>query len=70
VQDELSVTKGVTIRLVEIADLLGVSKQSAHQIAGDSSSPAPVAEDHRGRMWDRREVTAQAKTCRAAKPWR
>jgi predicted DNA-binding transcriptional regulator AlpA len=58
------------IRLVEIAELLGVSKQRAHQIAEERGFPAPVAEDGRGRLWDRREVTAWAKRWRREKPWR
>jgi hypothetical protein len=37
------------MRLVEIAELLGVSKQRAHQIAEEKGFPAPLAEDARGR---------------------
>ena len=44
------------LRLIEIAELLGVSKQRAHQIAAEDGFPEPVAEDARGRLWDRREV--------------
>jgi predicted DNA-binding transcriptional regulator AlpA len=61
---------GETLRLVEIAELLGVSKQRAHQIARDPSFPAPVTEDYRGRLWSRRDVTAWAKRWHAEKPWR
>jgi predicted DNA-binding transcriptional regulator AlpA len=46
------------LRLVDVAQLLGVSKQRAHQLARERGFPAPVAEDYRGRMWDRHEVTA------------
>ena len=60
----------VTVRLVEIAELLGVSKQRVHQIADEKGFPAPVAEDARVRLWDRREVTAWAKRWRREKPWR
>jgi predicted DNA-binding transcriptional regulator AlpA len=49
-----------TLRLVEIAELLGVSKQRAHQIADEPGFPAPVERDGRGRMWSRREVAAWA----------
>jgi predicted DNA-binding transcriptional regulator AlpA len=49
------------IRLVEIAELLGVSKQRVHQIADEYGFPAPIAENHRGRLRDRREVAAWAK---------
>jgi hypothetical protein len=59
-----------TVRLVEIAELLGVSKQRVHQIAAERDFTAPVSEDGRGRLWDRREVTAWAKDWRPEKPWR
>jgi predicted DNA-binding transcriptional regulator AlpA len=58
------------VRAVEIAELLGVSKQRAHQIADEDGFPAPVAEDVRGPLWDRREVAAWAKRWRREKPWR
>jgi hypothetical protein len=48
------------VRLVEIAELLGVSKQRAHQIADEPGFPSPVAEDARGRVWSRFEVQAWA----------
>ena len=57
-----------TVRIIEIAELLGVTKQRAHQIADENGFPAPVAEDLRGRLWDRREVTAWAKVWRARNP--
>jgi predicted DNA-binding transcriptional regulator AlpA len=59
-----------TIRLVEIAELLGVSKQRVHQIADEEGFPPPVAEDGRGRLWNPREVQAWAKRWHSAKPWR
>ena len=59
-----------TVRLIEVAELLGVSKQRAHQIADEDGFRAPVDEDVRGRLWDRREVTAWAKRWRREKPWR
>jgi hypothetical protein len=34
-----------TVRIVEIAELLGVSKQRAHQLAAERDFPAPVTED-------------------------
>jgi hypothetical protein len=45
-----------TVRLIEIAELLGVTKQRAHQLAEKKGFPAPLAEDGRGRLWDRREL--------------
>jgi hypothetical protein len=59
-----------TVRIIEIAEILGVSKQRAHQITDEDRFPAPVTEDDRGRLWDRREVNAWAKTWRSEKPWR
>jgi hypothetical protein len=58
------------VRLVEIAELLGVSKQRAHQIAPEKGFPAPLAEDTRGRVWSRREVAVWARKWRISKPWR
>jgi predicted DNA-binding transcriptional regulator AlpA len=59
-----------TVRLVEIAELLGVSKQRAHQIAEENGFPAPLFEDVRGRVWSRHEVQAWAKRWRRERPWR
>jgi predicted DNA-binding transcriptional regulator AlpA len=58
------------IRLIEIAELLGVTKQRAHQIAEERGFPAPLAEDARGRVWSRREVAVWARKWRTSKPWR
>jgi predicted DNA-binding transcriptional regulator AlpA len=65
-----NVAQARTVRLVEIADLLGVSKQRAHQIAEEKGFPAPLAVDARGRVWSRFEVQRWAKGWRAEKPWR
>jgi predicted DNA-binding transcriptional regulator AlpA len=59
-----------TLRLVEFAELLGVSKQRAHQIAEEKGFPAPLAEDAGGRVWGRYEVAAWAKGWRRERPWR
>jgi hypothetical protein len=53
---------------MEIAELLGVSKQRAHQIAEEKGFPAPVAEDARGRLWGRYEVQAWASIGEARSP--
>jgi predicted DNA-binding transcriptional regulator AlpA len=66
----MSGRRSPSVRLIEIAELLGVSKQRAHQIAEEKGFPAPLAEDGRGRLWDRREVRAWAKGWRREKPWR
>jgi predicted DNA-binding transcriptional regulator AlpA len=59
-----------SIRLVEIAELLGVTKQRAHQLADEPDFPAPLAQDASGRVWSRYEVQAWAKRWRGEKPWR
>jgi predicted DNA-binding transcriptional regulator AlpA len=59
-----------SVRLVEIAKLLGVSKQRAHQIAEEQGFPTPLAEDARSRVWSRFEVQAWARGWRREKPWR
>jgi predicted DNA-binding transcriptional regulator AlpA len=59
-----------TIRLVEIAEPLGVSKQRAYQTAEENGFPPPLAEDAHGRVWSRYEVQAWAKRWRREKPWR
>jgi hypothetical protein len=58
------------MRPVEIAELLGVRRRRAHQIANEPGFPARLAEDARGRVWSRNEVQAWAKTWRAERPWR
>jgi hypothetical protein len=58
------------MRLVDIAELLGVTKQRAHQIAEEKGFPAPLERDGRGRLWARRDVQAWANEWRASKPWR
>lgn len=42
--------------VVEIAELLGVTKQRAHQLAAEPGFTAPLAEDGWGRLWGRGEV--------------
>jgi predicted DNA-binding transcriptional regulator AlpA len=64
------VSSSKTIRLVEIAEILGVTKQRAHQIATEHGFPKPLAEDVRGRVWRRSEIQAWAKRWRREKPWR
>lgn len=58
------------VRLVEIADLLGVTKQRAHQIAQEEGFPAPVGREGQSRLWDRREVEIWVKAWRREKGWR
>ena len=58
------------VRVVDIAELLDVTKQHAHQIADEPGFPAPVGREGQSRLWDRREVQAWAKRWRREKPWR
>ena len=59
-----------TVRLVEIATLLGVTMQRAHQIADEDGFPLPVGRGGQSRLWDRREVETWAKEWRRERPWR
>jgi excisionase family DNA binding protein len=62
---------GSTIRLVDIARLLGVSKQRVHQLASEGRLPAPVGRDSRGRLWSRKKVQAWVRQeWRGSRPWR
>jgi predicted DNA-binding transcriptional regulator AlpA len=66
----MSGRRSPSVRIVEIAEILGVSKQRAHQIADEPGFPAPIERDGRGRLWSRREVERWAKQWRREKPWR
>jgi predicted DNA-binding transcriptional regulator AlpA len=59
-----------TIRLVEIAELLGVTHQRASVIVRQPGFPKPVGYEGQSRLWDRREVTPWAEKWRKEKPWR
>ena len=59
-----------TVRIIEIAELLGVSHQRASKIADERGFPDPVVREGQSRLWDRREVMAWAKRWRREKPWR
>jgi predicted DNA-binding transcriptional regulator AlpA len=47
--------------LKEIAELLGVSIQRAHQLAATAGFPAPLGETSSGRVWKRADVEKWAK---------
>ena len=49
-------TRQKLLRLVEIAEILGVSKQRAHQLADEDDFRDLVEQDGRGRLWNRRQV--------------
>jgi hypothetical protein len=63
-------TKPHTVRITEIADILGVTHQRASKIVAGRGFPKPVGRQGQSRLWDRREVTAWAKVWRREKPWR
>jgi predicted DNA-binding transcriptional regulator AlpA len=56
--------KPSTIRLIKVAEFLGVSKQRAHQIVDEDGFPAPAGREGQSRLWDRRELAAWAKEWR------
>ncbi|TMK32268.1 MAG: DNA-binding protein [Actinobacteria bacterium] len=50
------------LRLVEIAELLGVSKQRADQLRRRADFPAPVGRWARGDLWAAADVRRWART--------
>jgi predicted DNA-binding transcriptional regulator AlpA len=62
--------KPSTLRLVEVAVLLGGLEQRAHQLADALDFPDPVESDGRGRLWSRWEVQEWANRWRRRGPWR
>jgi predicted DNA-binding transcriptional regulator AlpA len=54
-------TRRKLIRLIDIAELLGVSKQRAHQLAWEEGFPAPVDRWSRGDLWAASEVRRWAR---------
>jgi predicted DNA-binding transcriptional regulator AlpA len=59
-----------TVRITEIAELLGVTHQRTSVIVRQRGFPKPVGREGQSRLWDGREVTAWAKAWRKEKPWR
>lgn len=61
-----------TVRLVEIAELLDVSKQRVHQLATAERFPPPLGTDSRGaRFWDRTAIEMWAHAdWFGRRPWR
>jgi predicted DNA-binding transcriptional regulator AlpA len=58
-----------TVRIIEIAEFLGVSHQRTSKIVQMRGFPKPIGRESQSRLWDRREVTAWAKVWRREKPW-
>jgi predicted DNA-binding transcriptional regulator AlpA len=50
-----------TLRLLEIAELLGVSRQYAHQLRRRPDFPAPVERYSRGNLWAASDVKRWAR---------
>jgi predicted DNA-binding transcriptional regulator AlpA len=59
-----------TVNVSEIAEILGVTHQRASRIVAIRGFPKPVRQEGQSLLWDRREVTAWAKTWRKEKLWR
>jgi hypothetical protein len=62
--------RSTSVRVVEIAELLGVSHQRASKIADEPGFLAPIRREGPSRLWNRREVLVWAKRWRRAKPCR
>jgi hypothetical protein len=56
--------------LVLYSGIVRLRVWSMEQPPTSPASPRRSPEDARGRLWDRRELTARAKRWRAEKPWR
>jgi hypothetical protein len=57
-----TVTRRKLLRVVEIAEILGVSKQRAHQVRREPDFPAPVDGWARGDLWAAADVRRWART--------
>ena len=45
----------------EIADMLGVSRQRVHQLAGEDGFPEPIGQISSGRIWTREDIDEWAR---------
>jgi hypothetical protein len=57
-----------TVRITEIAELVGVTHQRTSVIVRQPGFPAPAGREDQSRLWDRHEVVAWAGTWRKEKP--
>lgn len=55
------------VGLKEIGEMIGVSKQRAGQLAGQSDFPKPIGEISAGRVWRRADVELWARRTGRAK---
>jgi hypothetical protein len=51
-----------TVRIIEIAEILGVTHQRTSVIVRRPDFPAPVGREGQSRVWDRREGLHRART--------
>jgi predicted DNA-binding transcriptional regulator AlpA len=59
------------LRLIEIAEYLGVSKQRAHQLAAGRGFPRPTKRLRSGRRWEASAIRAWAtREWWGSLPWR
>jgi predicted DNA-binding transcriptional regulator AlpA len=59
------------LRVIEIAEYLGVSKQRAHQLAAERGFPKPARRPRSGRLWEPRVIERWAvENWWDSKPWR
>jgi predicted DNA-binding transcriptional regulator AlpA len=61
-------SRSKSVRIVEIADILGVTHQRASKIVAIRGFPKPVRQEGQSRLWDRREVSAWARSGGAISP--
>jgi len=65
------VSKPKLLRLVDIAEMLAVSKQRVHQLAEEPGFPPPAKIVGRSRLWPKRSIEAWAnREWRGSRPWR
>jgi hypothetical protein len=65
-----NMAKPRSVRLTEIAEILGKTHQRTSVIVHQPGFPKPVGREGHSRLWDRREITAWARKWRREKPWR
>ncbi len=59
------------MRIVDIAEFLGVSKQRAHQLVQSPGFPEPWTSTDLGRLWRRRNIEVWAqRNWWGSRPWR
>lgn len=58
----MAVTRPKLLRMVDVAELLGVSKQRADQLRRLDDFPAPVDRSERGNLWAASDIRRWART--------